>query len=83
MTGGSDELVAAIVQKNVDDAAATSNSIIDFHKRQSRELAEALVALSGAVDESQVVDRKLIRIQESYVVLHGLVTAERVLDEDE
>jgi hypothetical protein len=79
MTGGSDELVAAIVQRNVDDAAATSNAIIEFHKHRERVLAKALIALSDSVDQSQVVDRKLLRVQEGETVDVGLRTAERVL----
>lgn len=56
-------LVAAIVQHNVDDLAHTTDWLIEAHKRDARQLARALLELNAAIDEVQVVDRRLLSAQ--------------------
>jgi hypothetical protein len=73
-------LVAAIVQRNVDDYTATTDALIEFEKGSARRLAKALLALEAAIDASQVVDRRLLDVQARFAATFEL--AERYVRED-
>jgi hypothetical protein len=60
-----DDLLAAIVQRNVDDAAFTADALIEFEKGSAIRLAKALLALDAALDASPVIDRRLLDLQAS------------------
>jgi hypothetical protein len=73
-------LVAAIVQRNVDDYAATTDALIEFEKGSARRLAKALLAFDAAIEQSQVVDRRLLDVQARFAATFEL--AERYIRED-
>lgn len=56
------EMLAAFVQRNVDDAANTARAIERHDKGVIGRLARAYLALVDAIDESPVVDRKVLAL---------------------
>jgi hypothetical protein len=57
-------LVAAIVQKNTDDAYATSQALIAYEHDNAVRLAAGLLALDRAIEACVVVDRRLLQAQD-------------------
>jgi hypothetical protein len=54
------DLVAAIVQRNTDDAARISNDLIEHERGYAIQFAKALLVLVDAVEDARVVDRFLL-----------------------
>jgi hypothetical protein len=75
------DLLAALVQQNVDDAAFTTNALIEFERGSAIRLAKALLALDAALDNSPVIDRRLLDLQASLAATFEL--AERYAREEE
>lgn len=74
-------LVAQIVKSNVDQAAATHDSIVAFHQGREARLAEALIQLVNAIDECQIIDRRLLGVLNRDSITSAYVTAERIVSE--
>jgi hypothetical protein len=72
-------LMASLIRQNVDDATHTANVLIEFEKDSARRLAEALLALDAAIDNSPVIDRRLLDLQASLAATFEL--AERYVRE--
>lgn len=74
------DLLAALVGKNVDDAAHTTNLLLEGKDRDIKALAQTIVAIDQTLEDATVIDRKTEarllmlrgRIEQAYFVLERL-----------
>lgn len=77
------ELVATLVQANVDDLAHTTDALIGYHKDNSVVLAKALTTLVDAIDNAATVDRALANMLiYDDTVFNGIIAANSVLRQE-
>lgn len=83
MTKQGNDLVAKIIERNVDDLVASYKHQIEYHKSQAKVIAQALIKLDSMIDACDVVDRRLLDAQVTETVLRGVSAAEYALAEQD
>lgn len=83
MTKQGNDLVAKIIERNVDDLVASYKHQIEYYKSQAKVIAQALIKLDSMIDACDVVDRRLLDAQVTETVLRGVSAAEYALAEQD
>jgi hypothetical protein len=73
------DLLARLVQRNVDDAAFTTNALLDSYQAQVQTWAEAYIELYQRIDACDVLPRHLAAYLDATAWRHDV--AQRVIED--